>query len=276
MQVVYPVAQWRPLSDVQTEPGIRPIQLIWHTMVGYLKSTEDMFRKDGYTGTESTFGLGGKYDGALDGTVYQWQTLDRQADAQFDGNLHANSIECSDGGHVNEPFTEKQIDASIRLGIWWCQQTGVAPVKASRWDAPGFGYHCLFPQWNRSNHSCPGTARIAQLEKVIWPEIARSIAHPPKPPDPPRIPPFPLNRGYYFGPKTGPAQSVSGYYSHRNDLRVWQQQMRNRGWDIATDGLYGSQDAKVAAQFQKEKGLTVDGLIGEQTWMAAWTFKVTR
>jgi peptidoglycan hydrolase-like protein with peptidoglycan-binding domain len=276
METRYSVALWRPLSEQNPEPLIKPTQLIWHTMVGYLKPTEDMFRRNGYGGTESTFGLGGKYDGSLDGTLYQWQLLDHQADAQWDGNARANSIECSDGGRADEPFTDKQIDASIRLGIWWCQQTGVAPVRAASWDSPGFGYHCLFHQWNKSNHSCPGTARIAQLEKEIWPEIAASITHPHPPPHPPpAIPAFPLPRGYYFGPKDGPVESVSGYYSHRNDLRTWQRQMKHRGWDINTDGLYGAQDSKVAAQFQKEKRLTVDGRIGPQTWEAAWRSPVT-
>ena len=90
-----------------------------------------------------------------------------------------------------------------------------------------------------------------------------------------KAPKFPLGRGAYFGPKSGPNSSVSGYYSHRADLKKWQAQMRKRGWSIAADGLYGPATAKVARQFQKEKGLAVDGLIGPATWRAAWTAKVT-
>ena len=90
-----------------------------------------------------------------------------------------------------------------------------------------------------------------------------------------KAPKFPLPKGHYFGPKSGPASSVSGYYSHRADLKKWQAQMRKRGWSITADGLYGPATAKVARQFQKEKGLGVDGLIGAKTWAAAWTEKVT-
>ena len=88
-------------------------------------------------------------------------------------------------------------------------------------------------------------------------------------------PPFPLPDGWYFGPQDGPEWSVSGFHGHRDDLRVWQQRMRDRGWDITVDGLYGDQTARITRAFQAEKGLTVDGLIGPQTWRAAWELPVT-
>ena len=88
-------------------------------------------------------------------------------------------------------------------------------------------------------------------------------------------PQYPLPAGSYFGPKEGPATSVSGYYSHRNDLAQWQTQMAKRGWSIAADGLYGPQTANITRTFQTQKNLTVDGLIGPQTWGAAWTAPIT-
>lgn len=90
-----------------------------------------------------------------------------------------------------------------------------------------------------------------------------------------KAPAFPLPRGHYFGPKSGPDSSVSGYYSHRADLKKWQQRMKGRGWSITADGLYGPATAKVARAFQEEKRLGVDGLIGRETWEAAWTEAVT-
>ncbi|QYW07176.1 endolysin [Microbacterium phage Jannah] len=88
-------------------------------------------------------------------------------------------------------------------------------------------------------------------------------------------PAYPLPWGSYFGPKSGPRESVSGFYSHREDLRRWQQRMRDRGWTINPDGLYGDQTGDVAEAFQREKGLTVDRKIGPATWAAAWTAPVT-
>lgn len=89
-------------------------------------------------------------------------------------------------------------------------------------------------------------------------------------------PPFPLPLGWYFGPKSGPKESVSGYYSYRGHLMQWQQRMADRGWAIAADGLYGDQTERVTRAFQAEKKLAVDGRIGPVTWAAAWTYPVTR
>lgn len=93
----------------------------------------------------------------------------------------------------------------------------------------------------------------------------------------PRPPAFPLAAGYYFGPRypLSNERSVSGYYSHRSDLRRWQQRMRDRGWQITVDGLYGDQTGDIAEAFQREKGLAVDRLIGPMTWGAAWTAPIT-
>lgn len=88
-------------------------------------------------------------------------------------------------------------------------------------------------------------------------------------------PAFPLPGGSYFGPKSGPVESVSGYFSHNGDLKLWQQRMHDRGWAISVDGLYGDQTAAIVRSFQSEKGLSVDSLIGPGTWAAAWTAPVT-
>lgn len=90
-----------------------------------------------------------------------------------------------------------------------------------------------------------------------------------------RAPAFPLPNGSYFGPRAGGVQSVSGYFSHQADLKVWQQRMKDRGWILTVDGLYGPQTEGVTKAFQAEKHLAVDGLIGPATWSAAWTSPIT-
>lgn len=162
----------------------------------------------------------------------------------------------------------------------------------TRWDRGGSA--------NRPPYLYPPARPAATSKHVIdggraidTPSIAHMLAHgrafgwiQPDPSDPVHFeyradldqrgaPPFPLPAGAYFGPKSGPKRSVSGYYSHREDLRRWQLQMRARGWQIEPDGLYGRQTGNVAAAFQAEKGLTVDRLIGPATWAAAWTAPVT-
>jgi len=103
---------------------------------------------------------------------------------------------------------------------------------------------------------------------------------------PEKAPAFPLPSDWYFGPESGPQESVSGEHANRfgtvDELRAmlwrWQQRMEDRGWSLPTygsDGRYGDETARVVRAFQKEKGLVVDGLIGPATWAAAWTEPVT-
>lgn len=60
-----------------------------------------------------------------------------------------------------------------------------------------------------------------------------------------------------------------------SDVWAWQQQMAKRGWRIDVDGVYGDGSRDVAAAFQREKHLEVDGKVGQQTWAAAWDSPVT-
>jgi len=53
-------------------------------------------------------------------------------------------------------------------------------------------------------------------------------------------------------------------------VRQWQERMRERGWSIAVDGLYGPSSARICRQFQQEKGLAVDGIVGPDTWAATF------
>lgn len=122
-----------------------------------------------------------------------------------------------------------------------------------------YGPHVHVSLWSRPGLSMGATINFERYVGDDW------------------IPPFPLKRGYYFGPKNPVwnRRSVSGYYSHRTDLKRWQTQMRARGWQIKADGLYGAETRAVTLAFQKQKGLKADGLIGPDTWHAAWTLPVT-
>ena len=59
------------------------------------------------------------------------------------------------------------------------------------------------------------------------------------------------------------------------DVATWQTQMAVRGWDIVADGQYGPASADVCLSFQQEKALQADGIVGPDTWAAAWTAPVT-
>jgi hypothetical protein len=55
----------------------------------------------------------------------------------------------------------------------------------------------------------------------------------------------------------------------------WQGQMAARGWSIGVDDMYGNESERICRQFQSEKGLAADGIVGPETWNATWTSPVT-
>ncbi len=146
---------------------------------------------------------------------------------------------------------------------------------------------------NGSVTACPGTYDLARLDRLA--RGTKTKPAPAKVPVPAKAPAFPLprRRGLmcYYGPAGGPITSVSGkglntlvpadvqkvngrWRSH--GLARWQQRMIERGWtELASaggaDGRFGKTTEKVVRQFQKSKGLPVDGKIGPATWAAAWT-----
>jgi hypothetical protein len=82
----------------------------------------------------------------------------------------------------------------------------------------------------------------------------------------PAAPPFP-GRALVFTPGR---PMMTG-----QDVRTWQARMRQRGWPLAVDGVYGPASQAVAVKFQREKSLAADGVVGPKTWAAAWTAPVT-
>ena len=83
----------------------------------------------------------------------------------------------------------------------------------------------------------------------------------PKPPPAGKAPPFP--------------GTLLANYIEGHGTKTWQGQMAHRGWTIAVDDKYGGQSEGVCRQFQAEKGLGVDGIVGPQTWDATWTAPIT-
>lgn len=156
-----------------------------------------------------------------------------------------------------------------------------------------------------SSTTCPGTYDLARLDRLargkaapaaggkgMAKPVAKPAAKPATKPACLMAPAFPLPAGFYYGPPSGPRQSVSGRTKNSRvpgdviqvngrwrskGLAVWQARMQARGWNIGKDGAdgrYGNDTARIVKQFQKNKGLAVDGKIGKATWAAAWSLPV--
>lgn len=173
MTIVCPFAIWRPLPEAMNQPIINPRAVILHTMVGSLQGTEAHFRER--TGIESHFGVGGPTDGPeLDGVIWQWMDLSRQADANLNANGFAISIETSDGGEPNRPWSMQQQEAIVRLGKWLAKRFGIPLRIIPSPTSSGFGWHVMFGApgpWTPVAKTCPGAVRITQLENIVLPAI---------------------------------------------------------------------------------------------------------
>jgi hypothetical protein len=76
---------------------------------------------------------------------------------------------------------------------------------------------------------------------------------------------FPLPDGFYFGPKEGPDESISGM---SGEPKAWIDRLKR--WQgkagVTPTGVYDSSTATVAKKIQQAAGYPVTGLIDSKTW----------
>jgi N-acetylmuramoyl-L-alanine amidase len=236
-------AEWRPLGAITDEPPITPTVLIFHTMVGFLRGTDAFFRQQGFVGTESTFGLGGSWDGELDGALWQWQDMNRQADAQFEGNAYANSVETSDGGHPTSPWTSKQLESLVRLTVDWCRATGNPAQLVRAPHEHGLGWHEQFWAWNHGDHACPGPIREGQLRTIVIPRARAQITGAPQ------------AGGHQAVPPTGAEHQAPTGAEHGS----------HPDGKVAVDGILGRDTTR---SLQRVLHVDADGILGPATRVA--------
>jgi hypothetical protein len=170
---------------------------------------------------------------------------------------------CQVGGKTYATVADTPLVGLDRI-MAWLRSWGVPDVwpmgapdwnshrNAAVWDSqPGHYGHSQIPE---NDHTDPGP--MPPLFAV------GPTPTPPKPTPAPSGAPWP---GRYLR-----------NYMTGADVRQWQQRMRDRGWSITVDGCFGdpikqtSQSDRVCRQFQAEKGLAADGIVGPQTWATAF------
>jgi hypothetical protein len=156
----YPKATWRPLPEAGRQPGIVPNKVILHSVVGS-GSPYAYFAKPGVV-VESTFWVG------LDGRVEQYMDSLTRADANYEANTSAISIETADNGDPDHfAWTVAQVEALSELLAWAHTIHGIPLTACTSWTGAGVGYHAQFPQWSPVKKTCPGTVRVPQVPVVI-------------------------------------------------------------------------------------------------------------
>ncbi|WP_329562582.1 GH25 family lysozyme [Kitasatospora sp. NBC_01266] len=127
---------------------------------------------------------------------------------------------------------------------------------------PGISANWLFHQYADSGGADQDYCHLGSTGELrSW---AASFAPAPAPAPAPAGPPWP---GEYL--------RLQSPMLHDDNVRTWQQRMNDRGWALTVDGWYGQQSDSICRQFQQEKGLTVDGIVGPASWAAAWADPVT-
>lgn len=204
-------------------------------------------------------GIGYNFVVSQAGEIFEGRGWDLQGAHCPSHNRSGFGVQVAVGG-TQEP-TAEALHAARWLYEEACRKTGRTLAKKGHKD--GFATDCpgtrLYP-WVLAGMPDPGGA-----------------SEPTKPSEPAPAPsqgrPFP---GRYL--------QLSVPLMRGQDVYDWQKRMRERGWNIDVDALdksphvgYGQQCKRICIAFQREKGLSQDGVVGPKTWAAAFrTDNVTR
>ena len=188
------------------------------------------------------------------GESEQYCDTDYVAWTGYGGSLYALGIETQDDGNPNTPWTARQVAEIVRIG----KVFNVPPQLLGDSPSDGVGWHSLYHDWNLGGHNCVGAVRVSQIHGLVMPGLAGTGGPTPHPSTAPTFP------GRYM--KLG----MSGA-----DVAMYQSRMIQRGWNDlrahgGADGNFGPATDTVTRQFQSEKSLGVDGIVGPATWNAAW------
>ena len=200
-----------------------------------------------------------------------WECVSRSNGAWTQCNYNSVSVSAEMSGYASwsrDKWLGEREPSLRNLADWLAEESkalGIPLVKLTPSQAQSSGrgvcYHSDLGSAG-CGHSDPGAG--FPIDQVL----AWAGGSSPTTPPPSGGGSAPAMRVDYFGP-------ANGHNHQHGDVRTWQQQMVVRGWSLAVDQWYGSASENVCRQFQSEKGLAVDGLVGPQTWSAAWTAPIT-
>jgi len=271
---------WRYSPNYSGRGGATPRLLVLHTAEG--ATTHEAlgnFFAQSSSGVSSHTGIDDKR-----GECGEYVHRPDKAWTQGNANPVAISTElCGFASWSRSTWLNSHSNMLHNAADWLAEEsaaTGIPLVKLTASQAQGSGrgvcQHADLGSWGGGHWDCGSGFPIDDV--LSW---ALGGAPPPSGTAPPSggtaAPPFPYPSSHYLGQPDPDPSCHSGYYGgvDTTNVRTWQQRMRDRGWSITADGQYGPQSEGVARQFQAEKGLGVDGLVGPQTWAMAWTAPVT-
>ena len=228
------------------------------------------------------------------------------------GRLSGGSGAASPGGGGGGGSTYKTVNKTAPLGLY--DKDAKDHTRIADWQRDALGYtgkaadgyfgpdtdrdtRALQRQLGVKDDGLVGDDTMAAWKKAGKPKLGKSKPAPKPSPKPKGKVPgpghaFPWSKGHYIGPKSGPDRSHSGFYNRsvkgktdRDWIKEFVRQLDRRGWSVGkgktwltrfgNDGRYGDELAALIRAFQKDQGLTVDGLAGKSTWDAAFQNPIT-
>jgi hypothetical protein len=172
-----PFARHELIPPGSNDPTIVPVGNVFHVAVSESADLHDYF--SGPSGGIESHGYIRR-----DGSVIQYRTLDREADAQAAGNSFTYQgklcgfLSWETQGMGPGEWTPDQVATIRRIMQWTHDHLGTPLGQAPAWNRPGNGYHSLFPEWNPNKHSCPGPDRIRQWPSIVNGKDALDMATP--------------------------------------------------------------------------------------------------
>jgi lysozyme len=144
----------------------------------------------------------------------------------------------------------------------YAQEEPVVPKNWARWDfwqfTDGQNGEVIQVPGVRGRCDCNRfRGDLTELQALQTPASGPAVV-PPEPAEPraPGLPPWPGE--YFVWPHQPPIQG--------DHVRAWQARLRDRGFTVTADGVYGSESKTACIAFQREAGLTPDGIVGQSTW----------
>jgi peptidoglycan hydrolase-like protein with peptidoglycan-binding domain len=281
---------WMPSPCYSSRGGSKVRLIVVHTSEGAqtIQSLANWFANAGNQVSSHT-GI----DNASATTIGEYVKRDQKAWTSANANPVATQTElCTPSGAAqgwSAATWAAQTNMLAACSAWIAEEAaafGIPIVKLTPQQAQGGSAgvcgHGDLGSWG-GGHTDPGpNFPWSQVIAMATGGTAPAPA-PPKPtPTPPpasTAPPFPWPSDNYIGPPSSDPKCHSGHYGPPDSTQVakWQSQMIARGWSLSggADGDYGPSSQSACRQFQQEKGLGVDGLVGPQTWSATWTAPVT-
>ena len=222
--------------------------VVEHTMVGNLPGTVEWFNNPA-SQASAHFGV------SQSGEIWQFGPIGKGWIAWHcaAGNAEWYGIEFADDGNPANPLTQAQVTAAAQLVECLSAFAGFPLQVSNSTSVKGYGWHGMGGEAWGGHLQCPGDVRKAQRGQIVALAMAIRSGKP--------VPPKEGWTAAMITDLPTLSQGATG-----DDVRTVQGLCTARGHAAAVDGAFGPATASAVAACQQSAGITVDQIVGQQTW----------